>query len=141
MNYCSLDEAWGNEYADLYKPRNNDLKQNTSDNIDKERDVVFPRKSTRCDDSKIAGMYYKKKSEKPEKDSIKLDCNDFLSHFRDCKSCQAELKNIVDDKSKVESFMNMNFGADYIDLIIIMLIGIIVIFILDCFVRLSSKFK
>jgi len=148
INYCSLDEAWGNEYADLYKQQFYPSKNKSSDyddskqeiDTDKERDVMLPRKTPRCDkDDEITGLY-RKKTEQKKKAGSGLTCDDFIEHFRNCDKCKKELRG-NDIKEGFSGISGITGKVDYIDLIIIFLIGIIIIFILDCIVRVGKKIK
>ncbi len=161
MSYCSLEEAWGTEYANLYKKDDNMLTAmpkksvNPDDNILKDRSLT--KVSTPLD--KDMGNYYMNKKDELQEPTgshnqrqenfesggalcSMLSCDKFLEHFLDCTDCKKRVNQILDinpNKSLVENFRNLD--DNYLDIFILVLTGIFVIFILDCFVRLGKNFR
>lgn len=80
-----------------------------------------------------------KKAEKKEQKKIEtfsnavITCHDIESHFNNCTRCQKHVKSrfcqLDDSKKKI------------IDIVIFILLGILLLFILDIFVRLGKMLK
>jgi hypothetical protein len=72
------------------------------------------------------------------------ECDKFLGHFLECENCKSKVDKILDIKPNVETFGNLitkNIDDSYLDILGLILIGIFVIFILDCFVKLGRNFR
>ncbi len=103
MNYCSIQEAWGqNDYiTNQYKKYNS--RYNPSDN---------PKKTLE-----------KFSSDENPKDHIKKinNCNDFLSHLNKCKQCQKMIRNKYRPKI-LENFSEILDTNK--DIVVLILVGI-----------------
>ncbi len=158
MSFCSLEEAWGPHYANLYKKEDSMLTSmpSTDNNIDKTilkdrnlTEISKPVDKTLIDkniDKEMKKYYLNKKDEiEGEKSCETTNCNKFLEHFLDCEDCKKKINQILDindtsrDKSIIEKFGNID--DNYLDIFIMILTGIFIIFILDCFVRLGKNFR
>lgn len=159
MSYCSLEEAWGEDYANLYKKDDNMLTSMPKKTEDQDDTILKDRSLTKIStpvnknmtDKEMGDYYMNMKNELTNKNdgvlSKTLDCDKFLEHFLDCKNCKKKVNKILDindssnDKSIIENFITKNIDDNYLDIFILILTGIFIIFILDCFVRLGRNFK
>ncbi len=139
ITYCSLEEAWGEKYANVYKKDDSMLTampKQTDDNPVILNDRSLTTVSTPIDNLKEDYMNAKK-------DIVeKRSCEGVLDHILECQECRDKINKILggtDNRMMVESFGNMN--DNIMDVIILILLGIFIIFILDCFVRLGKNFK
>lgn len=173
MSYCSLEEAWGENYANLYKKDDSMLTampfedKYADSTLLKDRQltqVSAPVDKDNIDD--LEKFYNNKKYElssplnqDQEKKVMQdthgnelcqtLDCEKFLEHYLGCDNCKKRVNSILDvnsssssNKSLVEHFnLKSNMDENYLDVLILILIGIFIIFILDCFVRLGKNFR
>ncbi len=135
MSYCSLEEAWGFQYADLYKKDDSMLPKMPENNDKPDETVLKDRTLTKISSpipktKEITEFYMNKKNE------IKITCDDFLNHYLNCSNCKGKINKMLDVKH-IENFQNLN--DSYMDIFILILTGIFIIFILDCFVRLGRK--
>lgn len=155
MSYCSLEEAWGTQYANLYKkddtmltamPKQDGSVQDSDNLILKDRELTSISKPVEKNmlDKEMGDYYMNMKDELGEKNDMK-ECDKFLEHFLECSNCKRKIDKILDinnipqKESFIESFKNMD--DNYLDIFILILIGIFVIFVLDCFVRLGKNFR
>ncbi len=151
MSFCSLEEAWGENYANLYKKKEDSMltampmEESSNALVLKDRDLTQVSKpiDRNMIDEDIEKYYMNKKDEIKENYS----CGKFLEHFLDCESCKKKVNQILDvknDHSVVEKFGTSLMGGmddNYLDIFVLILTGIFIIFILDCFVRLGRNFK
>lgn len=150
---CSLKEAWGDEYLKRYESDDNDdsmLKSmpNADNRVDETilKDRSITEVSKGLDDN--MSKFYKMNKEEISEKVDKAGCDHYLDHILKCKECRHKLGDLLslDNKSNVvEGFApinhmdNMNQG--YIDIFILIIAGIFLILIMDCFVRLGRNFK
>jgi len=138
INYCSLEEAWGEKYANIYKKNDSmltNMPEKTNDNP-----IILKDRSLSDLNTDITEYYMNVKKDINEKKS----CNDILDHITNCEDCKQKLNKILQPAVPEikESFMNMHMNNNGVmDIIILILLGIFVIFILDCFVRLGKNFR
>lgn len=151
--YCSLEEAWNTSYPVMYNKNDSMLQDmpSNSNNIDEtilnERSLT--EVSTPIEKNNFEEYYMKLKNTLEKKDDelvVKEDneCDKFLSHFLECDNCKVKVDKILDIKPNIESFSNLitkNIDDSYLDILGLILIGIFVIFILDCFVKLGRNFR
>jgi hypothetical protein len=143
MSYCSLEEAWGTEYANLYKKNDSMLTKMPEKDNDIDETILKDRNLTKISepiDKNNAPYenYYINAKEKMEN----KNCDKFLEHFLQCNECKKKIDNILNINQKktfVESFKNID--DNYLDIFVLILTGIFIIFVLDCFVRLGKNFK
>ena len=147
MAYCSLEEAWGNEFADLYKESEsmpNEKDHYLDENILKERDITtvsIPTKKS-GDVKDIKGYYL---DNKPQVE-FAMKCEKFMEHFVSCKECRGKIKDMLDDYKKetqmIEKFSpaSVPINNNYLDIFVLIITGVFIIFVLDCFVRLGKRF-
>ena len=151
--YCSLEEAWGETYANLYKkddsmltsmPKND---RNFNDSILNDRSLS----------EKDIGNYYMNKKNEIEKFSSNLpspvqepvqeltrdpnrninidECSRFFDHYLKCSKCKDKLDKLLGKPSPTSLFNEKTY-----DIMMILFIGILIIFILDCFFRIAKSF-
>lgn len=151
MVYCSLEEAWGPLFE---KEDNTQLvpmpKNDNQKDLTMTSDRLLTESSTPIDRNMI-DMYVKNKNLLNKSTSNELSdtihCDAFLKHFLECKDCQGKIDDILNvgnDKKRnsvVEGFSNKFMEENYFDIFVLILVGIFIIFILDCFVRLGKNFK
>jgi len=105
MNYCSLQEAWGqNDYiTNQYKKYNSEYNHSDSFNSEKTLENFS--------------------SDENHTDHIeKIDnCNDFFLHLKSCKKCQKMIKNKYRPKI-LETFSEIL--DDNKDIVVLILVGI-----------------
>ena len=149
MSFCSLEEAWGTDYANIYKKDDSmltampEIDKNIDTTLLKDRDLTQVSKPIdRNSIDKDMGNYYLNKKDEIENNKL---CDNFLEHFLECENCKRKVNQILDihdtssSQSLIEKFTNME--DNYLDIFIMILTGIFIIFILDCFVRLGRNFK
>jgi len=155
MSYCSLEEAWGENYANLYKKNDNMLtampKENASFN-----DTLLKDRSLSLDKD-IGDYYMNKKNEllkntrlqtnietfETNETSSKNKCDTFLDHYLNCRECKEKINKMLGSRTsvplsyahsvpsvpvQVENFMN--YGSNNIDTLMLIFIGIVIILIL-----------
>lgn len=91
---------------------------------------IFPEYTEHSKDTEFMGTAINDKEEKVYEHFDKHDCNDYLEHVMNCSKCY---NYIYRNKSK-------NYLTDDIkEIIMVVLIGIIIIFIIDLFVKGLKK--
>lgn len=165
MSYCSLEEAWGTDYANLYK-KNEDMLTKMP-KIDEEVDTTILKdrgltkvstpanknsNSMGSDLDEEMSQYYmdikgKLDTKKENQLCTTTNCDNFLEHFLDCEDCKNKINRLLDnDKSSntslIEKFsVAQNIDEGFLDIFVLILMGVFIIFILDCFVKLSKRFR
>jgi hypothetical protein len=161
MSYCSLEEAWGTEYANLYKKDDDMLTKMPKIDNDVDTNILNDRSITKVStsanknsisdlDEEMSQYYMDIKGEIDTKKDGQLttttSCENFLEHVLECEDCKNKVNRLLNnDKSSnnsiIEKFnVTQNIDEGFLDIFILILIGIFIIFILDCFVRLSKRF-
>lgn len=135
--YCSIEEAWGTQYANLYKKNDSMLPKMPKEDKNPDDTILQDRSLTEVSN------YYMDKKKEINKSEL---CENFIEHFMECEECKNKLNNILDikkEKSKKEIIEGFgeNIYENYFDIFILILVGIFIIFVLDCFVRLGKKFS
>jgi hypothetical protein len=167
MSYCSLEEAWGETYAKTNEDNPEQIKSNK--NIDYsggkqfsnelvpqvEHDVYEntvasnSNRSNFVENEKKSDIYMKNKDDyaivpyNMDKEQL---WNEFLEYVKQKKEFEKQHSNINTNTNIRESFGNTinkkpKYNNSYVDLLILIMFGIIVIFILDSFVRFGRKSK
>jgi alkyl hydroperoxide reductase subunit AhpC len=117
MNYCSLQDAWGNsdyisnQFKDYMKPSTNESFGNVEkpDTDKKTIDI-----ETKVDKQKM--KFYD-----TDVDTIELSCDTVFEHLKHCKKCYKRFRNMM----KPHLLDNVgNLIQDNKDIIVIILIGI-----------------
>jgi len=118
MNYCSIQDAWGNSIANSYtnymKDKNNN--NNQSFNITQQPlplDITHELYS----DTNIVNNNEKINN------SI---CNNYLTHIQHCKSCQLQIEKYNNNKYSIINYL-FKFTEDNKDFVIL---GFILLFVL-----------
>jgi len=145
--YASLEEAWSKDFTDNFKSSKQTI------DPDKEHDMILPKESSHCTDdsgekgnSDYADLYFKKRGGK-KRSSAGISCSDFIEHLNECPRCREQVSKITGPSKSsttaaqiTEGFSGF-IGVGSLDLLFIIAIGIIIIFILDCFAKLLSSRK
>lgn len=160
ISYCSLEEAWGNDYADLYKKDEDMLTKMPEFNDEQNNNILNDRNITKVSkpinknninsdlDEEMSQYYMDIKGELNTEKNNELttteNCNNILEHILDCEGCKHKLNKLLNNSSSnnsiIEKFnFTKNMDENYLDILIIFLIGIFIIFMLDCFVKLAKK--
>ena len=111
MNYCSIQEAWGQDdyitnqykkYNCKYNDSNNPIKS-LEKNLEKSLETFLPDENHTDDVKKIN------------------NCNDFFLHLNSCKHCQKMIKNKYSPKilEKCSEILDTNK-----DIIVLILVGV-----------------
>lgn len=155
MSYCSLEEAWGTDYANLYKKNEDMLTKMPKIDEDVSTTILNDRSITKVStpvnknsinndlDDEMSKYYMDIK----DKLSTTTKCDDFLEHFLDCEDCKKKINTILmkdkpSNNSIIEKFsITQNIDEGFLDVFVLILMGIFIIFILDCFVKLSKRFR
>ena len=109
MNYCSIQEAWGNsnyiskEYKNFEKP--------LEKNVIHRKPVIQKKTIEKFSNNKIKKINTNKQ----------MYCNDFISHLKTCRSCQIKLRDQFRPKilENFEDIIQTNR-----DIIVLVLVGI-----------------
>lgn len=146
ISYCSLEEAWNGSYPVMYSKTDNMLTAMPSNDIDIDGTILNDRslgEKNSFEDyyMKIKDKIVDTKIDDNKKDCSNLTCDNFLNHYIECNDCKDKINKILNikDKGVIENFSLMDDG--YMDILILVLIGIFVIFVLDCFVKLGRRLK
>lgn len=175
MSYCSLEEAWGENYAKLYKKDEsmlpklpekdqeidetilNDRKLNEDNKkMDKYLEKYYNKNKKNFNQNNKNfnqnnenfnqdNEYFNKNNENFNKNNEKYNLSEHcpvFEHFLECEKCKKSINKLlnINGSSSTEGFIN-NINEKYFDIIIIVLGGIFIIFMLDCFVRLGKNLK
>jgi hypothetical protein len=108
MNYCLLEDAWGrhNHITNQYKEYNNSITQKSVEHFEEPK------------------IKYNYSSNKPNKPSHAISCDDFMDHLNRCKSCSNKMKNKY--RSRI-LFNIQNIINDNKDAIVLLLMGIFIL--------------
>ena len=146
ISYCSLEEAWGEKYANLYK-KNDDMLTVMPQKTDNDINILKDRSLTNNSNTDMEKYYMNLKKDIKDIKDIKESkkCEYFIEHLLECEDCKDRINKILGTnkikESSIETFMNNNIEDNYLDIIILILLGIFIIFIFDCFVRLGRNFR
>ena len=156
MSYCPLDEAWS-----LCKPLDNNLNlnpENTKLDIggyQLENPRSTPLSDKQMSENKIESdfaAFIRDKSDVEEQSKTKMKelvlsnkkdlCQLFLKHVEGCDSCRNKMTEKFGNKM-MERFQNIQNikRTNYFEILMIILVGIIIIVIMDSFVRLGKMMK
>jgi len=162
MSYCSLDEAW-----DLCRPTNNDTPpENTTLEIGGYQLNADPVSSSHSDSINLSmkqlpssrmesdfAVFLQNKDDNIEQHKDKMRemvlqdkdriCTIFLKHLDDCPECREKMMKRFGNQM-IEKFENLAEGINnpnYFEIFTIILVGIILIIIMDSFVRLGKMMK
>ena len=120
MNYCSIQDAWGNSIANSYsnymKDKNVINSNQSVQPLDTSKDYSIHTDSTILNTKLLD-------NDKMLNNSI---CNNYLSHIQHCKICQMEMEKYNNNKYSIVNYL-FKFGEDNKDFIIL---GCILLFIL-----------
>ena len=154
MSYCSLDEAWS-----LCRPlddiptetpaptvvevgNNNNYsltpKQLPNSNLERDFSSYLQNKN---DHQSTANELSLSPSSVASPNSKRDICQLFLKHIETCPSCRKKIEEKYGNHAPVqvvEKFVNGNNGPNYFEISMILLIGIILIIIMDSFVRIGK---
>jgi len=118
MNYCSIQDAWGNSIANSYT---NYMKEKDTINSNTDLHLQPPQPS---DISNISNNNEKLlNNNETINNSI---CNNYLTHIQHCKFCQLEMEKYNNKKYSIINYL-FKFSEDNKDFIIL---GFILLFIL-----------
>lgn len=148
ISYCSVEEAWGDNRP-KFKPQDLLLEEN-------ENWILNDREISR---SGMKPQYTQNENDKMNKTSEHMTnsafpmsfCHKFYEHFLECDECREKIERFLSKKRNdendnqssglIEGFFGgkttKNESEGYMDIFILILVGIFLIFILDCFVRLG----
>ena len=110
MGYCSLEEAWGNEFAELYKNYDSSLLPRMPEREENgyldEREITQVSKPVEKQfSSDEISKYYMEKKTEIEHNNLTPNCENFLDHYFNCKKCQERIE-YIGKKDVVEKFEN-----------------------------------
>jgi len=129
MNYCTIQEAWGqvNHISNNFK--------NYDNNIEKKIEKKTIENFENSNNNIIKNKESSKHSYKYHRDS-KLNCNNFFNHMKNCRQCQIKMRNEFRPKL-LENFEDIiQTNRDIIVLILVGLCFIIYYYINTCVVFL-----
>ena len=125
INYCSLEEVWGN----------NDIKEDM-DNYNKNKESIHKTQLQAYDENQelynnsdyeeLMQIYSKDELENKKKNNSKNDNSD--------KTIKESLTSIIENFSTLSNDENNN------DLILLVILGIFIIFVMDSLVKLKTSF-
>jgi len=165
VSYCSLDEAWN-----LCQPLDNQngsapesttleiggyqLDANPVDSVQLGTNPHLSNKqlvNNNMESDFAAFIRDKQDSSEQHKQNMKNIilqdkgrlCDLFLKHIDECESCKAKMMQKFGSKmiEKFENLAGMNNNTNYFEIGMIILIGVIIIVIMDSFVRLGKIMK
>ena len=113
MNYCSLQEAWGqgNYISKEYKKYDQKI-ENLKSNLKSYQKPSIQKKPIEK---------FSKVNENKKETTVKVYCNEFINHLKKCRSCQAKVRNQFRPKilENIEDIIQTNR-----DIIVLVLVGI-----------------
>ena len=116
MNYCSIQDAWGNSIANSYTNYMKDKNNNQSSDI-----IVQPLRSD------IHQELYSNTNIVNNNEKINNSiCNNYLTHIQHCKSCQLQIEKYNNNKYSIINYL-FKFTEDNKDFVIL---GFILLFVL-----------
>jgi len=145
MSYCPLDEAWSLcrplETDNMTQPEpsvveigggNNNYslttKQLPNNNLERDFSTYLQEKNDHRESANQLSLA-------PKKDLCQL----FLKHIDSCESCRKKMEERYGHTiEKIEKFVNLPNTPNYFEIIMIILVGIILIIIMDSFVRIGK---
>jgi len=126
MNYCTIQEAWGqgNYISNNYKSESNIEKKPIETFENSENNIIKKKESF-------------KNSHKYEKGD-KLNCNNFFNHIRNCRQCQNKMRNEFRPKilENFEDIIQTNR-----DIIVLILVGLCFIIFFNMISNITSNNK
>ena len=163
MSYCSLEEAWGETYVhtnentpEEIKPNKNidysggkqfstDLLPQTQQDV-YENTVASNVNRTDENNHSTTDLYMKNKDDYaivPYNMNKEQLWNEFLEYVKKKKELETNNNNITESFTSPSPINNQpkTTNNSYVDLLILIMFGIIIIFILDSFVRFGRKSK
>lgn len=141
MPFCSLDEAWGN--AQDSRPSVFDNEQTYDDTNVPSREVVnmsenplvLPKSKPKTPVERAV------LDERPNK--IGRLCELLMSHLETCPSCRRNLEQRFGSKptmpGPLETFAPYKSTPNYVEILMVILVGIFVIIMMDSFLKLGKK--
>ena len=148
MTYCSIEEAWGptstkNDRTQQFKEKLNDIDSQYDTSfkpLDKYYDINIKDSDFEIQDDDLTGMKTEKELNILSKIKNKNDKEHFTSHEDKSDTEYLEKNN----EEMREEFINklpsnLTNNDDLIDILILFLMGILIIFVMDSFVKLGGK--
>lgn len=149
LSYCSLEEAWTNEFSNLY------IKDENTEPILYERDITKSscenlNKNSQNNKEHFVGNSVENNTENKIKNSSKYNCDLSFEHCMNCDQCKNKLKMMIEEivHSKINKSTQENFGNnlynnsnELMDLLYIVGIGILVIIFLHFFNKISKRIR
>ena len=141
MAYCSLEEAWGEKFASLYRRNDNLLvnmpteeKDKSSDPFLQDRKIVSNKPIENIVETFVENINLNTYS--PNSNAIGSDCKKFYQHFIECDKCREKIdkilsKNRIDDKS-----------TDYLSgnpLLLILLLGVFLYYVTNVVIKVIKS--
>jgi len=135
MSYCSLEEAWGEKFANLYS-RNDSMLVNMPEEKDTSSDKLLEdrtltQKSSPIKDRTMAQQVTPLVQENFQNNDY--ECKKFYQHFIECDKCREKIDKILSKNRKediTESF-SLDLRKSNNPVLITILLGIFIIFIID----------
>ena len=152
LAYCPYDEAWS-----LNKPLDNNMDPQSSHmeigggyQLENPKPTPFSLKQledTRMESDFASFIQNKNDPEEVSKQTAKNlvvksendICLMFAKHIEECPSCREKMSQRFGQKM-IENFQNIN-QSNYFEILMIILVGIIIIVIMDSFLRLGKMLK
>jgi hypothetical protein len=150
MTYCSIEEAWGpistkNDRTQQFKEKLNDIDSqydNSFKPLDKYYDINIKDSDFEIQDDDLTGI----KTEKELKLLTKRNNKNNREHFsNENQSDKLDTECLEKNNEEMrEEFINklpsnLTDNDDLIDILILFLMGILIIFVMDSFVKLGGK--
>lgn len=138
MKYCSIEEAWGNNFKsndkfEIQKPHNNSIEFLTNNSTTADHAIKLYEGFT------ATGEYKENVNNKFDKYLEKFD---YLMKYKPFRNKIIErMENILGKKQNVEHFsLSCDNKDDYSDVLLLIIFGIFIIFVLDSFVKLGMRY-
>jgi hypothetical protein len=153
MTYCSIEEAWGptstkNDRTQQFKEKLNDIDSQYDTSfkpLDKYYDINIKDSDFEIQDDDLTGMKTEKELSLLTKRNNKNNKEHFTNENKTDKSDNLDKEYLEKNKDEMqEDFINklpsnLTNNDDLIDILILFLMGILIIFVMDSFVKLGGK--
>lgn len=144
--YCSLEEAWNVSPHCRVNPEYQSLLKPALPNEFDSAKPTQPETDFRLRDRAITQYQSQLNQLQTQSQSqTHSPCYKFYEHFIECEACKNKIERFLTknrNENMIEGFTNQRSGtAMTLDIFVLIIIGIFLIFILDCFVRLGKNMK
>jgi hypothetical protein len=130
MNYCTIQEAWGqgNYISNQYKKHDNNRPNMQKKSIE----------NSENNNMKIAEPFENSYKNNKNKRNNKLNCNNFFTHIENCRHCQIKMRDHFKPKilENFEDIIQTNR-----DIIVLILIGLCFMIFFNMITNITSDNK